>query len=251
MSTLKQIEASAKQARPVSRETEQTMHAYTISPAIRERVIRRRGRLFAHEELEPRRTALVVVDMQNYFVAEGFPSYVPAAKLIVPNINRMARTLRDAGGLVVWVQTTARGALEHWANHHRYMLTPAAVEKRLEHLAEDSKGFELYPGLEALPEDERVKKIKYSAFTQGSSNLDALLRARRIETLLVAGTATNVCCDSTARDAMLLDYRAVMLADANATWSDEEHRSSLDNFFLFFGDVMTVDEAIDRLRTTA
>ena len=95
-----------------------------------------------------------------------------------------------------------------------------------------------------------MKKIKYSAFTPGSSNLDALLRARAIETLLVAGTATNVCCDSTARDAMLLDYRAIMLADANATWSDEEHRSSLDNFFLFFGDVMTVDEAIDRLRPT-
>jgi ureidoacrylate peracid hydrolase len=73
------------------------------------------------------------------------------------------------------------------------------------------------------------------------------LKTFGIDTLLIAGTATNVCCESTARDAMLLDYRVIMLSDANATWTDAEHAATLDNFLLFFGDVMTADEAIGKL----
>ncbi len=65
--------------------------------------------------------------------------------------------------------------------------------------------------------------------------------------MLIAGTATNVCCESTARDAMMLDYRVIMLSDANATWTDEEHAATLNSFMLFFGDVMTADEVSGRL----
>jgi len=89
--------------------------------------------------------------------------------------------------------------------------------------------------------------IAYSAFIAGSSDIDVQLKSRGIETVLIAGTATNVCCESSARDAMMLDYRVIMLADANATWTDEEHAATLNNFMLFFGDVMTADEAIGRL----
>jgi ureidoacrylate peracid hydrolase len=92
-----------------------------------------------------------------------------------------------------------------------------------------------------------VKKIKYSAFIAGSSDIDAQLKTRGIETLLVTGTVTNVCCESTARDAMMLDYRVAMLSDGNASLTDEEHAASLNNFLIFFGDVMTTDEAIARL----
>ena len=92
-----------------------------------------------------------------------------------------------------------------------------------------------------------MKKIKYSAFIAGSSDIDAQLKARGIETLLVTGTVTNVCCDSTARDAMMLEYRVAMLSDGNASLTDEEHAASLNNFLIFFGDVMTTDEAIGRL----
>jgi ureidoacrylate peracid hydrolase len=58
---------------------------------------------------------------------------------------------------------------------------------------------------------------------------------------------TNVCCESTARDAMMLDYRVIMLSDGNASITDEEHAASLNNFLIFFGDVMTVDETPARL----
>jgi ureidoacrylate peracid hydrolase len=93
----------------------------------------------------------------------------------------------------------------------------------------------------------RVKKVKYSAFIDGSSDLDAHLKSRGIETLLITGTVTNVCCESTGRDAMMLDYRVIMVSDCNASHSDEEHAASLNNFQIFFGDVMTSDEIVARL----
>jgi len=223
------------------------MHRYVVSDAVKERLLRRQGKLISHDEIDAARSALVVVDMQNHFVAEGFPAEIPLSREIVPIINRLARAMRVAGGHVVWVQTTATGALEHWGNHHKYMLTPERAAKRLASLDEGADGFKLFSGLEPLPNDLRVKKIKYSAFIAGSSDIDAQLKSRGIDTVLIAGTATNVCCESAARDAMMLDYRVIMLSDANATWTDEEHAATLNNFMLFFGDVMTADDAIGRL----
>jgi ureidoacrylate peracid hydrolase len=223
------------------------MHRYEMPDAVKERVLLKQGRLFSHDEIDTARTALVVVDMQNHFVAEGFPAEVPLSRDIVPVINRLARAIRAAGGQVVWIQTTAAGALEHWGNHHKYRLTPEQRAKRLASLDESAEGFKLFAALEPLSVDLRVKKIKYSAFIAGSSDIDAQLRSRGVETLLIAGTATNVCCESSARDAMMLDYRVIMLSDANATWTDEEHAATLNSFALFFGDVMTAEEAIGRL----
>jgi ureidoacrylate peracid hydrolase len=223
------------------------MHRYVMPDAIKERVLERQGRLFSHDEIDAARTALVVVDMQNHFVAEGFPGEVPLSREIVPVINHVAQAVRAAGGHVAWVQTTAAGALEHWGNHHRHRMTPERRARRLASLDEGAEGFTLFPVLEPAAGDLRVKKIKYSAFIAGSSDIDAQLRSRGVETVLIAGTATNVCCESSARDAMMLDYRVVMLADANATWSDAEHAGTLNNFALFFGDVMASGEAIGRL----
>jgi len=223
------------------------MHRYVISDAFKERVLRRQGKLISHDEIDAARAALVVIDMQNHFVADGFPAEVPLSREIVPTINRLARAMRIAGGQVVWVQTTATGALEHWANHHKYMLTPERAAKRLASLDEGAEGFKLYPALEPLPHDLWVKKIKYSAFISGSSDIDAQLKSRGIDRVLITGTATNVCCESSARDAMMLDYRVIMLSDANATWTDEEHAAALNNCMLFFGDVMTTDDAIRSL----
>ncbi len=223
------------------------MHQYTISNSTKERLLRRKRRPISNEQIDAARTALVVIDMQNNFVAEGFPDEVPPSRDIVPTINRLAGAMRSAAASVVWVQTTATGALEHWSNYHKHMLKPERVKERLESLDESAVGFCLYPALDVLPEDLRVTKIKYSAFIADSSDLDAKLRSRGIDTVLIAGPATNVCCDSSARDAMMLDYRVIMLSDATATWTDEEHAATLKNFLLFFGDVMAADEVIGRL----
>ncbi len=223
------------------------MHPYSVSDAVKQRVLGRRDRVIAIETLDASRTAFVVVDMQNYFVGKGFSSEVPMAREIVPAINQMAAALRAAGGTVIWIQTTSVGALQTWATHHNCFLSPGAAAKRVAQLSEDTEDFRLYPTLEARPEDLRVKKIKFSAMIQGSSDLPAVLAKRGIDTLLIGGTTTNVCCESTARDAAMLDFRVAMISDCNAAWTDAQHAGTLDNFQVIFGDVMTNEEAIARL----
>jgi ureidoacrylate peracid hydrolase len=159
----------------------------------------------------------------------------------------MASAVRAAGGAVVWIQTSSRLALTHWRNFQTRLLSPDRQGRRLAGLDEASRGYELYPGLDARPDDVWVKKVTYSAFGPNSSNLDARLRARDIDTILIAGTLTNVCCETTARDAMLADYSTVMLSDGNATMTDEEHAAALNTFMMFFGDVMTTCEAVERM----
>ena len=223
------------------------MHRYVMPAQVKDRVLSRMGRPYAEETVEAARTALLVVDMQNYFVAPGFPAEVPMAREIVPDINRLAKALRAAGGTVVWIQTTKAGVMDHWRNFQTRMLTPERQEARLAGLDEASDGYKVFPALEVAKGDVIVKKIKYSAFTANSSDIDTRLKARGVDTVLIAGTLTNVCCESTARDAMLLDYRVVMLSDANATLTDEEHAATLNTFAMFFGDVLSVDEALTRI----
>ena len=223
------------------------MHRYVVPEAIRARVVRLQGKPFALNRIDAARTALVVIDMQNYYMAEGFPNESPVARAVVPNVNRLAAALRASGGRVVWVQTDSAEALAKWGNHHRYKLTPQNAQRRIEKLAATDEGFKLYKTLEPKPEDLYVRKIKFSAMIGDSSNLDRVLREQGIEVLLIAGTKTNVCCDSTARDASMMEYRVAMISDCTATLSDEEHAAALNNFQVSFGDVMTVDEALARL----
>ena len=79
------------------------------------------------------------------------------------------------------------------------------------------------------------------------TDLEPQLRTRAVDTVLIAGVATNVCCESTARDAMMRGFRTVMVSDANAANTQEEHAASLTTFYLYFGDVQTTDQVIDNL----
>jgi ureidoacrylate peracid hydrolase len=215
---------------------------YGLSAEVFERVRARQGQLHPYAKLDGRRCALLVVDMQNYFVKPGFQAEVPAARGIAPTINRAAQSVRAHGGTVAWIQTASDGADKTWTWIHRHMYTPQRSDRRLAELAQGSEGFALWHELQVLPEDLRITKRRFSAFIQGSSDLEQQLRARGIDTVLVAGTATNVCCSSTAQDAMMLDFRTAMLADANAALTPDLHVETLRNFILFFGDVMAVDE---------
>jgi ureidoacrylate peracid hydrolase len=219
------------------------MHTISIPDSIIAQVKAQRGRLNRYDRLLGPKTALVVIDLQNVFMLPGMPVEVPTAREIVPNVNKLAAATRDAGGKVVWVKMCLEGQSEAW----RVFFDGDPRRATLSELTPGSHGFELYAGLDVQPEDLIIVKRRYSAFIQGSSDIDAKLRSRGIESLLITGTVTNVCCESTARDAMMLDYRVVMVADGNASLTDEEHAASLNNFLCVFGDVMTTDEAIARL----
>jgi ureidoacrylate peracid hydrolase len=89
-----------------------------------------------------------------------------------------------------------------------------------------------------------VHKKRFSPFITGSSDLHEHLQARAIDSLFVCGTATNMCSETTARDAMMLDYKVVMVEDANAARYDDDHLAGLTSFYQSFGDVRSTDDAI-------
>ena len=225
------------------------MHKVSISQSIVDRVVARRGREHIFDDLVPAKTALVVVDMQNGFMlSEVGHAPCQMAFEIVPNINRLAQAVRDTGGTVIWIQTAYTDeTLTSWSTLYG-MVGPKGAEKRRRSLSVGGKGYELFADLKVEPQDLIVEKKRYSAFIQGSSNIEEVLRARGLDTLLITGTVTNVCCESTARDAMMRDYRVVMVSDANAAGSDAEHQATLDLFVSFFGDVLTADQVVQHLQ---
>jgi ureidoacrylate peracid hydrolase len=223
------------------------MHKITISKANVDRLQARLGKLHPFDVMDPRKTALVVVDMQNYFVKQGHQSEIPAAREIVPNINRLAAELRRRGGHVVWVRNGTNDTRESWSNYHLYLQSPDRAERRLNDMEIGAEGYEYWHLNDIRPEDAQITKKRYSAFIAGSSDIERHLRERGIDTLLITGTATNVCCESTARDAMMLNFKVVMVADGMATHTDEEHNATLSSFYGQFGDVQTVDEVVQSL----
>src|SRR6188474_3227804 len=225
------------------------MHKLSISQSVLDRVIARRGREHIFDDLSPSKTALVVVDMQNGFmVPELGHAACKMAHEIVPNINRLAQAVRDTGGAVIWIQTAYTDeTLTSWSTLYG-MMKPAGRERRKFSLSRANKGYDIFSGLKVEKADVIVEKNRYSAFIQGSSNIEEVLRSRGLDTLLITGTVTDVCCESTARDAMMRNFKVVMVSDGNAADNDEEHNATLRSIYLTFGDVMDTPMLIDLLK---
>jgi ureidoacrylate peracid hydrolase len=228
------------------------MHKIAIPQSIVERVIARRGREHIYDDLDPARTALVVVDLQNAFMMPGVAhSLCLTAQEIVPNVNKLAQAVRDTGGKVAWIQTAYTDeTTKSWSVYYG-ISKPEQSKKRADALAPGSKGYALYETLDARADDLYVEKKRFSAFLQGSSNIADVLRAKGIDTVLITGTMTNVCCESTARDAMMCNFKTLMVADGNAATTDQDHNNSLAAFYLTFGDVMSTDMLIGCLHNNA
>lgn len=226
------------------------MHPTQIPQNIVDRIVTRRGRLHGFEHVDSAKTALVVVDMQNVFCAEGAPVEVPTAREIVPSINRLARATREAGGLVVWVQMTV-ARHEDWALVLDNLVTPEVGSATLAGIKPGSEGHALWPKMEPAPGDLYVAKNRFSAFLPSSSNIAELLRGRGIEYVIITGTLTNVCCESSARDAAMMDFKTFMVSDANAAITDDAHLATLSSFIGSFGDVRSTDEMVSMLETGA
>jgi ureidoacrylate peracid hydrolase len=222
------------------------MHAFEMPDWAVRQVCARRGRAHVFDRPDPHKTALLVVDMQNAFLMDGVAhSPIPMARKIVPNVNRLAKAVWGAGGLVVWItMVVTEESLASWSVCNDDLSTPERRQARYEAMREGSIGQELWADLEVREGDAHVRKTRYSALIQGSSALEPLLRQRGIDTIVVTGTVTGVCCESTARDAMMLNFRTIMVSDACAARTDAEHGAALVSFYVTFGDVMSTDEAI-------
>ena len=223
-------------------------HNVKIPDYVIERIMAKRGRLEVFDEFAAAKTAFLVIDMQNFYVAE-----VDTAISIIPNINRIAAACRARGAPVIWVIMRCaenEGAPSQWPLYHDYFFTGEKGRTHLTRLSPGNPGFELYPDLDVRDEDLIVTKKRFSPFVAGASDLHDILKEKGIENLVIAGTATNMCSESTARDAMMLDYKVVMVEDANAARYDEDHLAGLTSFFQSFGDVRKTDDVICMIKQT-
>ena len=218
------------------------MPAYVI-----DRVMKKRGRIRVFERFEPSETALVVIDMQEFYVRD-----VPEAIAIIPNINRLAAAMRARGGTVAWVKMVAgRDGKSLWPIYHDYFFTAENGARHRDNLTEGAPGQALRADLDAQPGDIYASKSRFSAFVPGKSDLMEKLGERGIRNVVIVGMLTNFCCETSARDAMMLDYRVAMVSDANAARYAEDHNIGFSTVFQSFGDVVTVDELLGEMLVAA
>ena len=223
-------------------------HNVQLSQSTIEHILRRRnGKLHAYEQLVPSKTALVVIDMQNIWLKEGMTAYSPYCVGAAPAINKLCKAMRAAGSKIYWVRAIyGDDAPKTWSAYMEY-LSHKDVERMLEGLTDGHPEAEIWDGMDVQPEDIILNKNRFSAFIQGSSDLEGLLRAAAIDTLVITGIATDVCVESTTRDAHMLNFRTMVVSDATATRSDEAHNASLSAMFNHFADVFTSEEIIEML----
>ncbi len=195
----------------VSQQPETKMHEWRIDEREYARHEERRGRRHAFAAIDPGRTALVVIDMVPFFVAE-----MEYARGIVPNVRLLASSLRGAGATVAWVLPgpSQRAALDF------EFYGPEVAEVYGRAGGEGPLRDRLWHELEVADTDLLVEKSAASAFFPGRSPLPELLAERSIDTVVITGTVTNVCCESSARDASTLGYRVIFVADATAAGRD-------------------------------
>jgi ureidoacrylate peracid hydrolase len=216
---------------------------YGFPQYVIDRVMQKRGKLTVFEHFEPAQTALLVIDMQNFYVGE-----IASVVAIIPNINRIAKKLRVVGGHVFWVGMTAgESGKSRWHIYHDYFFTPEKGANHRDQLSPGHLGHKFHADLDIKPGDDIVYKSRFSPFIKGASNIEDVLRAKNIDSLIVTGTATNMCCESAARDAMMRDYKVVMVSDANGARYPEDHLAGLTSFYQSFGDVRTTDEVVNDL----
>ena len=219
------------------------MHKVAIPQKIVDSCIRLRGRQHVLDSVDPDRLALLVIDMQNSWVEPGLsPLEIPMTRAIVPNINRLARAVRKAGGVVAWTRSAFP---PDWTRRtYAHFGTPEWQDRIIADSSPGTHGHQIAAQMDVATEDLIVDKNRPSAFIQGSSELESKLRERGRDTLIITGTLTNACCESSARDAAALGFVNIMVSDAMATRTDEEHNATLTNVVQLVADVRTTDEVL-------
>lgn len=200
--------------------------------------------------LNPSRAAVIVVDMQKVFCEPSGALYVPATSAIIQPISALLECARAAAVPVIYLRHVVRG---DGSDTGRMRDLYPNVDQIL---ARDDPGIQIIDALEPRAGDVIVDKLFYSGFH--NTDLDTVLRARDIDTLVVCGTVTNVCCDTTIRDAVHREYKVIALSDANAAmdypdlgWgaisATDVQRVALTTFAYEFGEVATTEEVIARI----
>lgn len=183
--------------------------------------------------LNARKAALLVVDMQDFFLDPASPTFTCGGPPIIPNLQHLIATFRAAERPVIYTQHVHRpdlsdaGIMGWWWEG---MCLEGSPESRI------------HAELAPRAADKIVPKHRYSAFY--NTDLETVLRCQRIEDVVIGGIMTNMCCESTARDAYYRDYRVFIPADGTGSVTEELHLASLMNLAFGFAQVSSVQALI-------
>jgi len=184
-----------------------------------------------HEmEIEPDKCVLMIVDMQHFFLEPKSPTYTIGGPAILPNAMRLLKAFRQANRPVIFT---------------RHVHQPADLDAGIMgwwwegKCIEGSPESEIVPDLKPLADEKVVMKHRYSAFY--NTDLETVLRCLKIQDIVISGVMTNMCVESTARDAYFRDYRVWIPADGTGSINEEMHLASLMNLALGFAQVTTTD----------
>ena len=195
------------------------------------------------------KTALLVIDMQNAFVEEGGPLEVPMARACVPAIQKLLAACRQLGIPVIYTVSS------HYVDG--VLVSPLELayqpELKARLIKPGTHAYEIYASLAPRPGDFVLQKHRFDAFY--NTNLDTLLHTMRfptvIDTVIITGTVTSICCESTARSAFMRDYKVAFASDGTGGLDADSHNATLRILGRCFARVMTVDEIIGELKEPA
>ncbi len=181
-------------------------------------------------------SALLVIDMQKFFLDPASPTFTCGGAAILPTVRRLVDAFRRAGRPVIFTQHV----------HHPSDLDSGIMGWWWKgKCLEGSPESEIHSELAPMPHEKVVFKHRYSAFY--NTDLETVLRCLKVEDLVVSGIMTNMCCESTARDAYYRDYRVFFPADGNGSVNEEMHLASLLNLAFGFAYVTTCDVIVNQL----
>lgn len=223
--------------------------ASTLPPQLVAQATYRRNGLAVFDRPDLRHTALLVMNLQNAWFADGAPFAAATAELLpglVDRINRFAAQVRAGGGRVLWFRTTVGPAdsPQAWNTYYDNFIEPGKRAVALAALAPADPMHALHQDADVRDGDLVLDKYRFSAFLRNPYDLEALLRDLGTDTVAVAGTATNVCCESTIRDAMMRDLRTFMPHDLVAAPTEHGHVAGLRSVMQAFADVRPTSELI-------
>lgn len=187
-------------------------------------------------QLNAERSALLVVDMQRFFLDPDSPTYTCGGPAVLPSVKRLIHSFRNASRPVIYTKHV----------HHPDFIDAGIMRWWWEGACiEGSPESEIPDEIAPLANEKVVLKHRYSAFY--NTDLETILRCLNIEDLVIIGIMTNMCCESTARDAYFRDYRVFFPADATGTINEEMHVASLLNLAFGFAHIATTEELLSQL----
>jgi nicotinamidase-related amidase len=190
-----------------------------------------------HEmQLKTETSVLLVIDMQCFFLDTASPTFTCGGLAILPNVKSLIHAFRQANRPVIFTQHV----------HHPDLIDAGIMGWWWEGMClEGTPESQIHSEILPLPGEKVILKHRYSSFY--NTDLETVLRCLKIEDIVIAGIMTNMCCESTARDAYYRDYRVFFTADGTGTITEDMHLASLLNLAFGFSWVTSVDAILSRL----